>query len=229
MCESRGVRASLPSVLVLLSLLCACQGPRHFAPRDQRTAIGPGGELAAIYEIPPTTPGPALGEVRVWGHAARATGETGASLVELRVGIELENHGSEPLTVDLGSIVCANLVVANAPAPAAPLRPHAVHGEPMCPTGAMTRVDVAFRPPAARPKDITGFAVQFTVRAGERIALTQVTPFGAIDDAAGQGWPYGPAWYGGWYGGWWGYRPYWGPWRPWGPGYGWYWGPGYCW
>jgi hypothetical protein len=199
-------------LLPLLSSFAACWGPRHFTPREYVNGTAPSGEPAAIYVVPAAdATQPALGEVRVWSAGARARygdGDDDGEIVELTVGFELENTSQDALQLDLGSLCCDDLTIDGLLQ--APLEPVAVQGGGYAAPGTTERVDVTFRPAADVPRDIDGFAVRFQVRAGDRIALRQVTPFGPrVLAAADQP------------------DPYWGAFSPWGPGFGWGLGFGY--
>lgn len=204
-------------LLPLLSAMAACWSPRSFAPLEHVDAIGPGGVPAAFYRVPAAEAGaPSTAEVRVWSNGARARfTDDGREVVELHVGFALENNGKDTVQLDLGSVACDDLVVDGAVLGA--LLPLRIDGDGTAPPDTTARVELFFQPAAAVPRAIDRFAVRFTVLAGEREALQQVTPFGPWVRPS-----YPDAYYwGGWGWGWtWGYG--------WGCGVGWHVHP-YCW
>jgi hypothetical protein len=215
------------AAIVLLACLVSagCWQPRYFAPRENLNGSGPEGDAAAVYALPAAPGASSPGEVRVWCAGAKARYDGDDEVVELFVGFELENNGQEPVGIDPAQVVLEDLMVDGVLQP--PLAPHSVMGSGQAVPGMSMRYDLVFRPEADAPSDISRFAVRFSVLAGERVVLSQRTPFGPArsrvrgyyaypDDP----WLYGRVGYG------WGYGV-WGPWGPYGPGWGPY-GPFLC-
>jgi len=191
-----------------LFVAAGCWQPRYFEPREHLTGASPDGLPAAVY---PVAEGGGLarhGEVRVWSDGARARDAAdGEEVVDLHVGIELENNGEGALDLDVASLQVEQLFVGGQPSP--PLRPASVQGEARAAPGATARLDVLFRPPTSAPRDVDSFGLRFAVR----------------DGALHWGWG-GPVWGGAPWPGAWGYGPGPGPWGwsgAWAPGWG---GPG---
>jgi len=211
----------------MLALAAGCWSPRYFAPRENRSAVGPDGDLAAAYAIESVTEPPVRAELRVWSHGARARFTEDDEVVDLHVGFEVENNGEQTLELDAASLACEELVVDGVLQP--PLAPYEVTGAGLAPPGTTARIDAVFRPPTTQPSRVDGFAVRFAVRAGDDTVLTQSTPF-APDNGrwryhgyyASWGWGWGGWGWGGWGWGWgyygWGFRP-WSYYGPWGIGY----------
>jgi len=194
-------------LLATVFLFAGCSTHRYFTPRENVNGTGPGGYPAAVY---PLGAAPATGEVRVWSRGAHLVETEAGEVVELHVGFELENTGSEAVAVDVGALQCTDVWVDGQRLAALP--PVRVEGEAEAAPGGGARLDAWFRPAAARPRAIDGFSLRFQVRAGDRTLLTQVTPFATYVQS--------DRWHDDhmfWYGGYWG-RPYWGPTF----GYGWY-------
>lgn len=199
------------SWLPWLVLTAGCWGPRYFEPREHKNGTGPDGDSAAVYSVDAHA-GAAKGEVRVWSHGARAlyAAEDDADVVDLYVGFEIENNGKEPLELEAANVQCDQLSLDGRPQP--PLSALHVFGTRVASPGSTTRVDLVFRPPTTRPRDIDSFSVRFAVRADEDEVLSQVTPFTPVRFT--RGYYYGSYWgspYWGWgpyWGGGWGYRGY---------------------
>jgi hypothetical protein len=179
-------------------LLCtACWNPRYFAPREYADATGPGGMPAANYAIAPgTADGQPTAELRVWSRGAKARfTDDDREVVELHVGFELENNGAVPLQLDLGSIVCEELMLDDE------LQPHLVpvrlDGDGTALPNSIARVDAIFEPATTHPSDIDGFAVRFRVGGDGGVVLQQLTPFDpwwrsrGRDRASDWGWGWG--------------------------------------
>ncbi len=223
-----------------LFVAAGCWQPRYFEPREHLTGASPDGLPAAVY---PVAEGGGLarhGEVRVWSDGARARDAAdGEEVVDLHVGIELENNGEGALDLDVASLQVEQLFVGGQPSP--PLRPASVQGEARAAPGATARLDVLFRPPTSAPRDVDSFGLRFAVRDGAAVVLAEMTPFAPARPVAFYGGPYGgwgsaygggalhwgwgvPVWGGAPWPGAWGYGP--GPWGwsgAWAPGWG---GPG---
>jgi hypothetical protein len=222
-------------LLPLLFVHAACWGPRYFSPREHQDGTSPSGHPAAVYALPAATAGVAeLGELRLWSAGTRARyDEAGEERIELHIGFELENNSDEPLQLDLASIRCEELVVDDLLQP--PLPHQLVEGTGLALPGSTVRVDCLYLPPAEVPSDVDSFSIRFVVRAGDRVVLQQVTPFGPQtrsmaafrDDPYFYAWNsrWGPGWGPGWAVGW---GPGWG--AAGGPGWGrgWDWGPPLC-
>lgn len=165
-------------LLPLLLLQAACWSPRYFTPREHVNGTGPKGHAAAVYSVAGADAAqPPGGEVRMWSQGARAHYDANQDeVVQLHIGFELENTGAEPLQLDLAGMRCEEVMVGGLLLP--PFAPLRVEGDGYAPPGSTARVDVTFQPAAEAPRDIEGFAIRFTVLAGERRALSQVTPFG---------------------------------------------------
>lgn len=225
---------SAPWVLALF-VAAGCWQPRYFEPREHLTGASPDGLPAAVYPV--AGDGRAVrGELRVWSGGARARyAADGEEVVDLHVGIELENNGEGALDLDVASLQVEQLSVGGQPSP--PLRPASVQGEARAAPGATTRLDVLFRPPTTVPREVDAFGLRFAVRDGAAVVLTERTPFAPARPPAFYGGPYGgwgsaygggglywgwggPAWGGApWRGGAWGYGP-WGWSGAWAPGWG---------
>ncbi|MGB3969293.1 MAG: hypothetical protein WBO45_21345 [Planctomycetota bacterium] len=166
-------------VLVLVPLLLvhtACWSARAFMPREHVDGSGPQGQPAALYVIDDLATQRPVAELRVWsGGAAAMFTDDDKEIVELHLGFELENNGSTPLQLDLGSIVCEGLRLDDQEQQA--LNPTHLDGDGIAPPSATVRVDAIFEPGTTVPADIGSFAVRFQVLAGEHAVLTQVTPF----------------------------------------------------
>jgi hypothetical protein len=199
----------------LLALAAGCWEPRYFSPRENRSAVGPDGDLAAAYQVESVGDPPVRAELRVWSHGARAHFTEDDEVVDLHVGFEVENNGAVPLELDVASLACHDLLVDGVLQP--PLAAHEVTGGGVAPPGATARIDAVFRPPTTRPSRVDSFAVRFVLRAGDDAVLTQSTPF-APDKGR---WRYN-GYYGAWGWGWgyygWGSHP-WGCYGPWGIGF----------
>ncbi len=188
----------------LLVLAAGCWNPRYFAPREHVAASAPGGHAAALYVVPAAPDATGAGELRVWSRGAKARfTDDDREVVELHVGFELENNGSAPLQLDLGAVVCEDLMLDGLlQQPLAPLR---IDGDGAAPPGTTARVDLTFEPPADAPRDVDGFAVRFVVLSGDHVVLQQVTPFGIAarrydDDRWGPTWGWGFGFGLGWHG-----------------------------
>ena len=178
-------------VALVLSTFAACWNPRYFAPREYMGAAGPDGSPAALYQVPAPAGAPSSGEVRVWSGGARALfTDDSREVVELHVGFEVENNGQEPLQLDLGTVAIEAMTIDGAPQP--PLSPLRIVGDGTAAAGTTARVEFRFEPHAAKPYDVDGFSVRFVLRAGERVALQQVTPFAAWTYAYAD--PYWDSW-----------------------------------
>lgn len=224
--------------LGLLLMTAGCWQPRYFEPRENLSGSSPAGRPAAVYPVGQSGDDTRSGQLRVWSDGARARyTDAGEEVVDLHVGVELENNGAAPLELELGSLRLEQLRLSGQPSAALP--PAAVEGSPRAEAGETARVDVVFRPPARYPRDVDSFGVRLSVRGGGDVLLRQLTPFAPAPPPGFYGPGYG-AWgagYGGaavwggppWGGayGWgrpWGYGP--GPWG-WGGGWGPGWGPGW--
>jgi hypothetical protein len=198
-------------LLATVLLFAGCATHRNFAPRENRNGTGPGGDPAAVYQLGGQPP---VGELRIWSRGADMVETETGDAVELHLGFELENTGSEPLAIDAGSLSCSEVWVDGTRSTDLP--PARVAGEAEATPGHSAVLDAWFRPPAAGPYDLDGFSVRFRVRAGDRDVLVQVTPFVPYraPDRWNNGWGNDPF---GWYGGF-GSRRYWGP----AFGFGWY-------
>lgn len=206
---------------LLLFVAAGCWQPRYFEPRENLTGRSPDGRRAAVYVLEDVGGLRAAGEVRVWSDGARARyAEHGQEVVDLHVGIELENNGAAQLELDLAALQLEQLYVDGQPGP--PLPPAEVDGSPRAAPGATARVDVVFRPPTTYPRAVDSFGVRFSVRDDAGVRLGQMTPFapapppgvyGGWGGAYGPGgpWGYGPGVYGPWGYGAWSYGPG-GPW-----------------
>lgn len=164
-------------IVVPLVLASACWNPRYFTPRERVDAYGPDREPAASYVVPATAAGaPSVAEVRVWSRGARArfTADD-REVVELHVGFEVENNGAEALQLDLQAVALEDLMIDGVLQP--PQVPLRSQGDGLASGGQTARVDLLFEVAADRPSEIDGFAVRFVVKAGDRVALPQVTPF----------------------------------------------------
>lgn len=213
----------LPLALLVVST-AACWQPRYFAPRENRNGSGPDGEAAASYDIKVDGRTDTKGELRVWSSGAKARfTDDDQEVVDLRIGFELENNGETAIELDTESVRCEELIVdGKLQEPLAPLE---VIGSGFATPGTTSRIDVVFRPPTVRPRDIDGFAVRFALRDDRGGEVNQSTPFAPAVRQYRNG-------VGGWYGsfGWYGLGgPYgaWGPYGGFGPYGGWGWGYGY--
>jgi len=189
--------------LLLLVLTAGCWQPRYFLPRENVNGTGPDGSPSAVYQVRPGDAEEAVGEVRVWsaGASARFTDDD-QEVVDLHVGFELENLGEDPLWLDAGSLGLEEVRIDGAAKEA--LDPHEIQGDLLAPPGAMTRLDLVFRPPTTYPRDIDSFSVRFVVRDAEGKGTSQLTPFVPDMRQLSYG---GPTWGWGWT---WGYGPYYG-------------------
>lgn len=197
------------AALLLLLASAACWSPRYFVPRERVVATAPDGSPAAMYVLPAEGTAASTGELRAWSNGARALyDQNDREVVHLHVGFELENNGSNALQLDLGSIVCEDVMIAGAIQ--GPIAPLTIAGDGNAPPGRTARVDLTFELVTNKPSGVDGFAVRFVVREGERVVLQQVTPF----------WPWYPV----------SYRdPYWDNWGwGWGVGVGFAWHGHYC-
>ena len=191
--EKGAVIRPLLLLLLPLLLLAGCWNPRYFAPREHVGAVGPDGNAAALYPIAGADG--VAGELRVWSRGAKARfTDDDREVVELHVGFELENNGTAPLQLDLGSIACEQLSLDGELQP--PLAPLRIDGDGAAGPGATARVDLTFEPPADAPRDVDSFSVRFAVRGPQGFALQQVTPFGLAvrrrdDRYWGPGWGWG--------------------------------------
>lgn len=169
---------SLRTWIVLpLVLASACWNPRYFTPRERVDAYGPDRDPAASYAIPAAMAGtPSVAELRVWSRGARARfTDDDREVVELHVGFEIENNGTEALQLDLGAVALEELMIDGVLQPTqVPLR---IQGDGLAAGSQTARVDLVFEVAADRPSDIDGFAMRFAVKEGDRIALRQLTPF----------------------------------------------------
>lgn len=199
-------------LLAAVFLFAGCSTHRYFAPRENRNGTGPAGDPAAVYVLGDKPP---IGEVRVWSRGADRIEVGDEDAVELHVGFEVENTGTEPLVLDAQGLVCSDVWVDGKRSTDLP--PVRVAGEAEAAPGRSAVLDAWFRPQAADPYDLDGFSLRFRVRAGDRDALVQVTPF--VPYAVPDRWRDDRYF---WYGGYWS-RHYWGP----SFGFGWY-GPGFC-
>ena len=199
-------------LFAVLLALPACWSPRAFTPRERVDAVGPGGVPAALYPIAGAAADqPSTAEVRVWSAGARARyADDDREITELHVGFEIENNGAAPLQLDLGALVCEDLMIDGLlQEPLAPVR---MDGDGTAGPGKTARVDVLFEPATTHPRDIETFRVRFVVRDGAREALRQVVPFGPwVRPLDGD-----PYWQASWGWGW-------GPHPAYGPGFGWGW------
>jgi hypothetical protein len=159
-------------LLTAVVSFAGCSSPRYFTPRENVNGTGPGGYPAAVY---PLGGAPSVGEVRLWSRGAEVVETEAGDLVELHVGFELENTGSEPIGVDAGALQCADLWIDGQRQPA--LTPTRVAGQAEAAPGSSATLDAWFRPAAARPRAIDGFSLRFSVRAGDRVLLEQAVPF----------------------------------------------------
>lgn len=205
-------------LLLMLFAQAACWSPRHFMPREHVDATGPRGQLAASYPVP-AAEGAALGEVRVYaGPASAQYDDNDEEVVRLVVGFELENTGGEPFELDPASVRCEELMLDGLLQPT--LAPVRIEGNPIAMPGATSRFEAMFLPATTVPGDLDSFSIRFRILAGERTALSQVTPFVPRTQNGGGG-TYYAAW-----GPVWGVGPRWG----WGWGWGLGWGSGFhCW
>lgn len=203
--DNRGMRWVLLAAVVSFA---GCSTQRYFTPRENVNGTGPGGHPAAVYALGGTPPS---GEVRVWSGGAEVVAGDAGDAVELHVAFELENTGSEAITVDAGAVQCTDLWLDGQRLPA--LAPVRLEGQPEAAPGSSAVLQAWFRPAAGRPRDIDGFSLRFSVRAGDRVLLTQVVPF--VPYFARDRWDDDRSF---WYGGYWGRPYYWGP----GFGYGFY-------
>lgn len=210
------MRATL--LLLLLSALAACWGPRHFMPREHVDAAGPRGQLAASYAVP-AGEGLSLGEVRVYaGPAVAQYDENDEEVVRLVVGFELENTSGEPFELDPASVRCEELMLDGLLQPT--LAPARIEGSPIAMPGTTSRFEAMFLPATTVPGDIDSFSIRFRIQAGERTVLSQVTPFVPRSQNGGGG---GGTYYAAW-------GPVWGVGPRWGWGWGMGWGSGFhCW
>jgi len=192
-------------LLPMLSVFAACSTQRYFTPRENVNGTGPGGHPAAVYALG----APSQGEVRVWSAGADYVADADDDLVELHLGFELENTGTEPMAIDPGALQCTDLWIDGQRS--GPIEPVRVAGQAEAPPGGSAALDVWFRPAAPRARAIDGFTLRFRVLAGERVVLQQAVPFQPF--VAADRWRDDRFfWYGG---GYWG-RPY----YHWGPGFG---------
>ncbi|MBL8753287.1 MAG: hypothetical protein JNK15_08305 [Planctomycetes bacterium] len=160
-----------------LLALAACWQPRYFTPREHVGGTGPAGQPAAIYPLPgegATAAQPA--EVRVWSAGAKARyADDDREVVELQIGLELENNGPNLLVLDPQDLVCEELMIDGVLQPKqTPVR---VDGMGIAEPGATARVDAVFELPTTRPRTVDSFAVKFVVRIADRVVLQQTTPF----------------------------------------------------
>lgn len=159
--------------VVLLLLATGCANYRSFAPRENQNGSGPDGSPAAVYPVGV----PQVGELRVWSSGTRMVEDGDADVVELRVGFELENTGSDVLTIDPASVQCERLRVRDHEL--ANVAPARVEGTTEARPGSSARYAVAFRPEGAEgARDVEDFALRFRVLANGNPVLVQVTPFG---------------------------------------------------
>ncbi len=197
-------------LLAAVVSVAGCSTQRYFTPRENVNGTGPGGHPAAVYALGGQPPG---GEVRVWSRGADVVESDAGDVVELHVALELENTGSESFGVDAGSVQCTDLWLDGTRLPE--LAPVRLEGQPEAAPGSSAVLQAWFRPATARPRDIDGFALRFSVRAGDRVLLTQAVPF--VPYVARDRWHDDHFF---WYGGSWGRPYYWGP--GFGIGFGWH-------
>jgi hypothetical protein len=161
----------------LLFALAACWQPRYFTPREHVDGAGPQGHPAALYTLPgeaATAGKPA--EVRVWSSGAKALyTDDDREVVELTVGLELENNGQNLLVLDPQDLVCVELMVDGVLQ--SQQKPVRLEGMGIAEPGATARVDAVFELPTTKPRLVDSFAVQWVVRIADRIVLQQTTPF----------------------------------------------------
>jgi len=185
-----------PILLLLAAFAAGCVNHRNFAPRENQNGCGPGGQPAAVY---PIQAGDAQGELRLWSGGSDAAGD---EVTEVHVGFEVENVGALPLRIAIEDVRCDEILVGGQRLENVPIA--RFEGQPAAQPGAVARLDVWFRPGTGRPRDVTGFAVRFQVRAGETAVLTQVTPFApfvpARDPLHDDPWFWRPGFAFGWYG-----------------------------
>ena len=183
---------------LLLSTFAACWSPRYFAPREYVGATSPDGSPAALYQVPGAAGAVSSAEVRVWSRGASAEfAADSREVVEVHVGFEVENNGEEPLQLDLGTVVLEAMTIDGVLQP--PLSPLRIVGDGTAAPRTTARVDLWYEPAAPKPRAVDAFSVRFVLRAGDRVALQQVTPFGAWTYAAYYD-PYWSSW--GWSWGW---------------------------
>jgi hypothetical protein len=169
---------TLPRLTVLLTAFtaAACWSPRYFTPREHVNGSGPEGQPAALYSLPAASDATTPAEVRVWSSGAKARfTDDDREVVELHVGFELENNGSDLLVLDPQDLVCEELTIDGVLQ--TNLRPVRTDGMGIAEPGATARVDAVFEPPTTVPRDLDAFAVKFVVRIADRVVLQQTTPF----------------------------------------------------
>ena len=165
-------RQPLTALLFLLPLLgTACATNRLFAPRENGNGFGPTGRPAAVYPLA----APGHGEVRVWSDGAERVEQDSHEVTLLYFGFELENTGTEPLSLDPTDLQIADVVGEDgAPLPAPTIRGGAtLNAQP----ATTARGDFAFQVPGdVMPRSIMSFHVRWRVRAGSD-GFAQSTPF----------------------------------------------------
>lgn len=191
-----------------------CVDQRYFAPRENENGTGPSGFPAAIYPFAESAGEQVIaGEVRLWSDGGRGEdriiegedGEVFDRRVEVHVGFEVENTGDRP--VELGGIRAEGPELALV----------RVDGSTRAGPGQTARVDTWFHAPEARStREVSDFAVRYTVVADDEPIVTQVTPFSTWRPTAAYGGPvrrfYGGPWGWGWGIGWGAGYGYWGCW-----------------
>jgi len=211
------------SWLPILAVTAGCWQPRYFEPRENLTGTSPDGRPAAVYQVERGDDPATSGELRVWSDGAEARyGEADQEVVNLHVAIELENNGTAPLELDVGSLKVEELYLDGLLQDE--LQPASVAGQPLVEPGSTSRVDVVFQPPTTYPSDIDSFGVRFAVRDGSGAVVGQMTPFAPAPPRGVYGDPYWRDPY--WGGAYWGGGPY-GAYGPWGWSGSWGWSAGW--
>lgn len=163
------------ALLLLLPLLgTSCATDRQFAPRENGNGFSPTGRPAAVYALA----APGNGEVRIWSDGAERTDQGSAEVTMLHLGFELENTGTEPISLDPTDLQIADVVGEDG---AALPVPTLQSGTTMNAAPASTvRGEFAFQVPGdVMPRSITAFHVRWRVRAGAD-GFAQSTPFQAF-------------------------------------------------
>jgi hypothetical protein len=146
-----------------------------------------------MYTLPAPAGTASSSEVRVWSRGAQALyDKQDREVVHLHVGFEVENNGAQMLQLDLGSVVCENVMIGGTVQ--GPIPPLGIEGDGATPPGLTAHVDFTFELATNKPSLVDGFAVRFALREGDQVVLQQVTPFAPW-------YPYAysdPYWNGGW-------------------------------
>jgi hypothetical protein len=160
------------ALLFLLPLLgTSCATDRQFAPRENGNGFGPTGRPSAVYALAP----PGHGEVRVWSDGAERVGEGTATATMLYLGFELENTGTEAISLDPTDLQVADVVGEDGAAlPVPTLQSGATTTAAPATTA---RGDFMFQVPGeVMPRSIMSFHVRWRVQAGTD-GFAQSTPF----------------------------------------------------